>query len=255
MSKLGALLKVSALAGALALASGAYAASFKVPVNYSVELVDGQKSDFGYNRFSRTITLSPGRHQIVMLFEGTFGNARDSRLYQAANPIVVDIANIPDNAEYTFTYNMPRDNREAEAYTRSQKINLINASTKAALSPEEASYYILTSDSGFAILRDYREDLASVGRLYAPARVFAEMANDDRTGVTAENVPTVKAREGGSAAAIAAGAAAAAPTVQATSKKANTATVMNAEFDQLVQLYEAADDATKLKFVKYIMSH
>ena len=195
MSKLGALIKVSALAAAVALSAHATAATFKVPINYTVEVVDGKTSDFGYNRFSRTIELAPGRHQLVLLFEGVFGQARDSRIYQAANPIVIEIPNMPADASYTFNYDTPEDERQAEIYSRSQKINLINADTKAPLGQDEASYYLLTSDSGFALLRDYREDLASVGRLYAPAEVKAEIERD-RSGanVTAQGVPMFKAR-------------------------------------------------------------
>ncbi len=275
MSKLGALLKVSALAAAVAFSAHATAASFKVPINYTVEVVDGKTSDFGYNRFSRTIELAPGRHQLVLLFEGVFGNARDSRIYQAANPIVIEIPNMPADASYTFNYDTPEDERQAEIYSRSQKIDLINANTKAPLSQEEASYYLLTSDSGFALLRDYREDLASVGRLYAPAEVHAEIERD-RSGanVTAQGVPTVKARSTSgfvsaapmpvatgmsptvttaaaeNAAAAQAAAQGAPAQVQTIASPANAAI-----YNQMVQLYEQADDSTKLKIVKYIMSH
>ncbi len=275
MSKLGALLKVSALAAAVAFSAHATAASFKVPINYTVEVVDGKTSDFGYNRFSRTIELAPGRHQLVLLFEGVFGNARGSRIYQAANPIVIEIPNMPADASYTFNYDTPEDERQAEIYSRSQKIDLINANTKAPLSQEEASYYLLTSDSGFALLRDYREDLASVGRLYAPAEVRAEIERD-RSGanVTAQGVPTVKARSTSgfvsaapmpvatgmsptvttaaaeNAAAAQAAAQGAPAQVQTIASPANAAI-----YNQMVQLYEQADDSTKLKIVKYIMSH
>lgn len=272
MSKLGALLKVSALAGALAVSVGVNAATFQVPIHYTVEVVDGQTSDFGYNRFDRSLTLSQGRHQIVLLFEGTFGNARNSRLYQAANPIVVEIADMPADANYTFTYELPRDDHEAEVYSRSQKINLINANTKAPLSEAEASYYLLTSDSGFAILRDYREDLASVGRLYAPAKVFEEMrSNESRQGMTANNVPTVQARVSGyrgnyqNPGVVAPVAVSATVATAAAQNKAEASSEVKsvqaasgagaATYNQLVQIYESADDATKLKFVKYIMSH
>ena len=275
MSKLGALLKVSALAAAVAFSAHATAASFKEPINYTVEVVNGKTSDFGYNRFSRTIELAPGRHQLVLLFEGVFGNARDSRIYQAANPIVIEIPNMPADASYTFNYDTPEDERQAEIYSRSQKIDLINANTKAPLSQEEASYYLLTSDSGFALLRDYREDLASVGRLYAPAEVHAEIERD-RSGanVTAQGVPTVKARSTSgfvsaapmpvatgmsptvttaaaeNAAAAQAAAQGAPAQVQTIASPANAAI-----YNQMVQLYEQADDSTKLKIVKYIMSH
>ena len=275
MSKLGALLKVSALAAAVAFSAHATAASFKVPINYTVEVVDGKTSDFGYNRFSRTIELAPGRHQLVLLFEGVFGNARDSRIYQAANPIVIEIPNMPADASYTFNYDTPEDERQAEIYSRSQKIDLINANTKAPLSQEEASYYLLTSDSGFALLRDYREDLASVGRLYAPAEVHAEIERD-RSGanVTAQGVPTVKARStsGFVSAApmpVATGMSPTVPTAAAENAAAAQAAAQGAPaqvqtiaspanaaiYNQMVQLYEQADDSTKLKIVKYIMSH
>lgn len=269
MSKFGTFLKVSALAGALALTTQALAAStFKVPVNYSVELVDGKTSDFGYNHFDRTITLQPGRHQIVFLFEGSFGTARDSRLIQAANPIVVEIPDMPDNQSYTFNYNMPRSEFEAEQYARSQKIDLVNANTNAPLSQEQANYYILTSDSGFAILRDYREDLASIGRLYAPAPVIAEMEKNNKDGFVNNNgVRTIQARSGGAVVATAAAGAGMSATVTNAAQEVKSSQNSNepqkvqslsnggAAYNQLVNLYNQADDATKLQFVKYIMSH
>ena len=262
MSKLGALLKTSAIAGALALTTNAMAASFTVPVNYSIKLVDGQDSDYDYNRFNRTLNLSEGRHQIVLLFEGNFGNARSSRMFQAANPIVVEIPNMPADAEYSFTYDYPRDENEADVYTRSQKINLIDSKSKAPLNAEQASYYILTSTSGFAILRDYREDLASINRLYAPSNVLDQMrSNSPRVGVTNNGVQTVQARAGNfnqapAATAMTASAAVAAPAAvsnQAPTVQAGDANM--ATYNQLVNLYNQADDATKLKFFKYIMSN
>lgn len=274
MSKLGTLLKTSALAGALALCTQAYAATFEVPVNYSVELVDGQTSDFGYNRFSRTIDLSAGRHQIVFLFEGNFGNADNGRLVQAANPIVVDIFNMPENGAYTFTYNLPRSIEQAQKYAREQNVSLIDANSKAPLSGEQASYYILTSDSGFSILRDYREDLASVGRLYAPAKVLEKIENEQRQGTTAQGVQFVQARSSGAfgaSTAAAAGvgmsgtvvaardsnnaAAAAAASGQPQQVQSFSSPADAATYNQLVNMYNQADDNTKLQFVKYIMSH
>ncbi len=279
MSKLGAFLKVGALAGALALSSQAYAATLAIPMNYSVELVDGQDSDFGYNRFNRTLTLSEGRHQIVLLFEGTFGNAAENRLIQAANPIVLEIANMPADANWTFTYPIPRSLDDADRYSRAQKINLVDADTKAPLSAEQANYYLLTSDSGFAILRDYRADLASVGRLYAPAPVMKELAdNSARVSTTINGVQTVQARSAGNifssqpaAPATAAGAVMSTTVTAAAAQNQANATaaaqgqpqtvqslsspVSAATYNQLVELYNNADDATKLQFVKYIMSH
>ena len=274
MSKLGAMLKIGALAGAVAISAQASAATFEVPVNYTVELVDGQTSDFGYNRFTRTIDLSAGRHQLVFLFEGNFGDANNGRLIQSANPIVVDIFNMPENATYSFKYVLPRTLDDAQKYAREQKVTLIDSNTEAPLNNEQASYYILTSDSGFSILRDYREDLASVGRLYAPAKVLEKMENENRYGTNAQGVQFVQARSSGAygqataasagvgvsstvvaardsnAAAQAAQAAGQPQQVQSFSSPAAAAT-----YNQLVDMYNKADDNTKLQFVKYIMSH
>lgn len=260
MSKLGAFLKVGALASALALSTSALAATFTIPVNYSIKLVDGQDSEYDYNRFNRSITLSEGRHQIVLLFEGNFGNARSARMFQAANPIVVEIPNMPADAEYTFTYKYPRNEDEADVYTRSQKINLIDSKSKAALTAEQASYYILTSTSGFAILRDYREDLASINRLYAPAKVMDQLRNGTPTVGYADNgVQTVQARAGFKAPVVAPVAvASSAPAVQAQPDQPQTVQAGDANmatYNNLVNLYNQADDATKLKFFKYIMAN
>ena len=278
MSKLGAMLKIGALAGAVAISAQASAATFEVPVNYSVELVDGQTSDFGYNRFTRTIDLSAGRHQLVFLFEGNFGDANNGRLIQSANPIVVDIFNMPENATYSFKYVLPRTLDDAQKYAREQKVTLIDSNTEAPLNNEQASYYILTSDSGFSILRDYREDLASVGRLYAPAKVLEKMENENRYGTNAQGVQFVQARSSGAygqataaaagvgvsstvvaardsnAAAQAAQAAGQPQQVQSFSSPA-AAPAAAATYNQLVDMYNKADDNTKLQFVKYIMSH
>lgn len=274
MSKFGTFLKVGALCSTLAVSIQSFAASFQVPINFSVELVDGKSSDFGYNRFDRTLDLSAGRHQIVLLFEGSFGSLRDSRLVQAGNPIVVEIANMPQDANYTFTYDVPRDEREAQAFSRSQKINLIDAKTKSPLPEADASYYILTSDSGFSILRNYRDDLASVGRLYAPNPLEDKKSTKEVSpvGVNASGVTTVQARSGAVNAGAAAGTTVASAAVSSTAaaavasnaadaaKPAKTVQSLSnpnaaATFNNLVELYNKADDQTKLQFVKYILAN
>ena len=273
MSKLGTFLKISALGAAVALTAQANAATFKVPVNYSLELVDGQDSGFNYSRMSRNLELGAGRHQIVLLFEGNFGNSDRAHLVQAANPIVVEIPNMPADANYTFDYKVPTDQDEAEKYAREQRITLINGNTKAPLNASEANYYILTSDSGFAILRNYRDDLASVGLLYAPAPVMAQMNTpQSREGVNEQGVQFVQARSGnpnsynsGAAVGMSAtvGAAAAANQADAQAAAAGQPQQVQsfsspqaaATYNQLIQLYNSADDNTKLQFVKYVMSH
>ena len=86
-------------------------------------------------------------------------------------------------------------------------------------------------------------------------------SNSPRVGVTNNGVQTVQARAGNfnqapAATAMTASAAVAAPAAvsnQAPTVQAGDANM--ATYNQLVNLYNQADDATKLKFFKYIMSN
>ncbi len=254
-----AILKAGAAAAALACAFNASAAQFIVPPHYSVELVDGDTSNFNFDKDTRAINLSAGRHQIVVLFENTFGTSTEKRLVQASNPIVIEITNMPADASYTFDYAQPNSLKGAEQYARTQKITLTKADG-SALSEAEAYYYILASESGFSILRDYRQDLMSLNRLYAPKFV----AGSDRTiGMTSYGAPSITADAFAGTSSQPQNITMSAP-MTSYEQESNLATsstsggaVSSASpaLRQLVSLYESADSETKLQFVKYVMSH
>lgn len=189
MSKFGSLLKISALGAAVALSAQVNAATFQVPANYSLEVVDGQETGYNYSQFSRTLELGPGRHQLVLLFEGTFGNSSQSQLVQASDPIVVEIANMPADANYTFTYQAPDDVGRAHKFAREQQVTLVDADTHEPLPASAADYYILTTDAVSSNLRNYRIELAALGLLYAPA---AHNSQQVREEVNAQGVRVVQ---------------------------------------------------------------
>ncbi|WP_294568030.1 DUF2057 family protein [uncultured Succinatimonas sp.] len=263
MTNFNSFLKIGVTACALTFAANAFAdAQFKVPTYYSIELVDGSTNQYDYSRFNRTITLSPGRHQIVLLFEGQFGSMSEGRMIEAADPIVVEISDIQDGETYTFKYDIPRDENQASKFARAQKIQLTDLDGNA-IPESKASYYILTSESGFAILRDYRQDLMSLNRLYAPNYVEGSKRG---IGMTAYGSPTIQANASGNilnSGAAHSNMAMAAPEISY-EQESNLATSSvnggavnrgSAAFRQLVKMYESADDKTKLEFVKYVMSH
>ncbi len=235
------------------------AAQFKVPMNYTVELVDGDSSNYDYSRMNRTITLTPGRHQIVIRFEGTFGPAKDARIVQSSNPLVIDIWNIADEEVMTFTYDMPQSIREAELYAKTEKINLIYADRRPV--PEDrAAYFILASESGFSFVRDYRQDLMSVNRLYAPGYV---QGGDRVMGMTSYGAPTITATSGVGASNTPQRFSMEAPMTSA-AQESNLRTSSTSggavagpqgKLRDLINLYNSADDKTKLEFVKYVMSN
>lgn len=243
-------------------------ASFKVPVNYNVELVDGLDSPDNYSRFTRKISLTPGRHQIVLKFENTFHSGDDSSLIQASNPIVIEINNIRDKQQFTFKYKLPRSLDEASRFAREQKITLTDDDDRP-LDKSEAYYYILASETGFVVARDYRLELQSLNRLYAPS--FVPGANRG-IGMTEYGSPSIKApASSGSLFGLSTGApkdmvmdvtdstydqeSGMSTSSRSGGRSKRAGGKGGATFNELVKLYESADDATKLKFVKYVMSH
>lgn len=251
-------LKFSVLAAGLLFSINAMAdTGFKVPVHYNVELVDGESDPDSYSRFSRTVTLTPGKHQVVLTFKDNFKNGSDSRIVQSIDPLVIDINNLKADQVITFQYAKPANEDQAKRYAHQQKITLSDT-TGRVLPSSEASYFILTSDKGFSLMRDYRQELDSLGRLYAPA--YVSNANKGLT-MTEYGAPTVRASSESSATAdqqvqgltlepMGVDSSAMATSSTGTSGKADAAT-----YNNLVKMYNSADDATKLKFVKYVMSH
>lgn len=249
--KTGLFFLVAAFSSAVMAESG-----FKVPLHYTLELVDGLEDVETYSRFSRTVSLTPGRHQIVLLFKDTFSNSSDARLVQSSSPIVIDIMNLKPNQTLTFDYPLPTSISQAETYSRTQKITITDVDGKR-IPKADASYFIMTSENGFVMGRDYRQELMSLDRLYAPAYVEGSKRG---IGMTSYGAPTIEATNNRFDTSIQTmtlddpGTSVAQESSLSTSSK-NGNTKGNVSFNQLVKLYNQADDATKLKFVKYVMAN
>ena len=65
-------------------------------------------------------------------------------------------------------YRKPLSESQANTYIANQKITTFNDNNGRTLGKDEASYFILTSDQGFSMMRDYRNELKSLNRLYEP---------------------------------------------------------------------------------------
>ncbi len=250
-------LKASCFIGLSALALQALAdTGFRVPMSYDLELVDGLDEPEQYSRMTRLITLSPGRHQIVVRFKDTFDN--DKGIVQAGNPLVIDIYALKTDQVLTFKYPAITSDDAAQRFARQQKITICDDNGKPVPSGE-AEYFLLTSDNGFTVLRDFRQELMSLGRLYAPAYVAG--ANRG-LGMTEYGTPTIRAENAGNL--LHAGAPSNitmdAPGTSYEQESSMSTTTKgkkrgSVSLNQLVDLYNKADDSTKLKFVQYVMSH
>ncbi len=249
-------IKVSLIALAAVFGTQAFAdTGFKVPVHFNVELVDGISDYSGYSRFSRMIELGSGKHQVVVSFKDTFKEGSDTKLVQSVNPVVINIENLKKDQVLTFQYKLPSGISQAERFAEQMKITLTDADGKP-VPQSEASYFVLTSERGFTLMRDYKAELTSLGRLYAPTDV-----PDAQRGITMTRygTPTIKASADGSVSGAPSQGLTLEPMSSSTSAMSTSAVgggvVNSATYNELVNMYNSADDATKLKFVKYVMSH
>ena len=143
--------------------NNAQAANFKTPKNYSILIVDGQKVS---GTFSQTTSyeLSPGQHQVVVFFKGAFKKGKDQLIHSATDPIVINMQNVKEKDLITFTFPRVISYDQAQDYSADQKIDLTINGNPAP--KDQASYFILKSEKGFQLDRDFLADLQSLNLLY-----------------------------------------------------------------------------------------
>lgn len=164
--------------GSMSFCVNAYAGTFKTPRNYHIVVIDGKKVS-GMLSETTKLELSEGQHQIVVQFKGLFRKGSDQYLYSAVDPIVVNLSNTGKDDEITFTYPRVTTYEQAQNYSNNQKIELIINDKPA--NKEDASYFILTSEKGFQLDRDYIADLEALNLLYISKENTAEIASTDET--------------------------------------------------------------------------
>lgn len=151
------------LTSCLILPTSLLAASFETPKNYHIIIADGQKVKGTFSEENK-INLTTGKHQIIVQFKGVFKQGKDKILHTAVDPIVVNIQNVQENDNISFTYPRITNYSQAVDYSDSQKIDLC-INDKIA-NKEEASYFILKSEKGFQLDRDYLAELQDLNLLY-----------------------------------------------------------------------------------------
>lgn len=155
----------------------AEAATFKAPKNYTIIMADGAKVGSAFSSVQE-LTLDAGRHQIMVLFKGKFKKGTDRILTSASNPIVINIPNMAADDEYSFTYPRIYNYDDAQDFADKQVITLTNHGNNTT--NEQVSYFILQSEKGFQLDRNFKDELASLGLLYvAPKNVQTATKKED----------------------------------------------------------------------------
>lgn len=164
----------------------AEAATFKTPKNYQILIVDGQKTS-GVLSETTSVDIKAGKHQFVVQFKGLFRKGSDAMLHSATDPLVINLSNISENDEISFTYPKVVTLEQAQKFSDKQQISLtINGKE---VPKEKASYFILKSEKGFQLDRDYLADLQALNLLY--------ISQDNNKKIEAKNEKIDKCRESG----------------------------------------------------------
>lgn len=250
------------------------AATFKAPKNYSVVIVDGQKTE-SYFSNTKEIELKPGQHQIVVKFKGSFRNGGDSLVASGSNPIVINIPKTKDSDNFSFTYRRISDYQDAVNFTDNQVITITN--NGEAISKETASYFILKSEKGFQLDRDFAAELQSLNLLYISEENNQKIQKTEQNlsncrdsnyvncpnQVTAPIANAVTSTKESATTVTAAATVATAPVVAATESASNVATTPKANqttntqvnqqmLDGLKSIYNSADPETRKAFKAWV---
>lgn len=250
-------------AGTLTAAVGTEAATFKTPKNYNVIIADGAKTS-GFFTDTRELELSEGRHQIVVMFKGSFKKGHDKLIASAVNPVVINLPDVKKDDAFTFTYPRISGYDEAVDYADRQVITITRNGARAT--EDEASYIILKSDKGFQLDRDFIGELKSLDLLYVSEKnreqkkdTVQELTKcrDSFTDcptevvVSSENVVAVSEKTA-SAAGNAGASAAKAAEVTSGKSSANVNTQM---LEGLKSIYSSADPDTRKAFREWIKNN
>lgn len=159
------------------IASAAYAdTTVNIPRPYAVYLVDGQK----HNHMDTNLHFAAGEHQVVIRYEGNFGNRSQIRLING-EPVVI---NFTTNGQENLKVEYPllNDAPSAEAFLANQEhqLHLIDLNTKAE---KTATIFQMPKKEGLQIGRDYQEELVSMGKAFQQPIIN----NDGTISVTTPN--------------------------------------------------------------------
>lgn len=128
-----------------------------VPHPYSIYLVDGQN----HKGLDPELHFAAGEHQMVIRYEGNFGNKENIRVV-SGEPMVINF-NTNGNEQLKIDLPMLHDANQARQFLANQKLQLVDSNTKAV---KTATIFELPKKEGLQIGRDYQEELIAQGKAF-----------------------------------------------------------------------------------------
>lgn len=159
---------VPALAGLLWAGSALAASQLEITNPYVIQLLDGEPVNPQLLDKATVFSLEPGRHQVVVAFEGNYSSRSETKLV-TAEPLVINFT-AADNQQLFLDFKKPRKEEEAKRFVKEQNVVLKDKSTGQILKSEQ---FVMPTVGGFQLTRDYQQELINMGKAFNQPKTVA----------------------------------------------------------------------------------
>ncbi|OYD21342.1 DUF2057 domain-containing protein [Oceanimonas baumannii] len=133
-------MKLRVTLAALATASlcfGATAATFEAQRPYQIYLINGEKTANTITKDIHQVTLNEGKNQVAIGYTHDYSNRSEVRVLNG-NPVIIELDNVPADAELTIDFKKPLNYQLARQFLREQdsRLTVIDKRTGQAVDAE-----------------------------------------------------------------------------------------------------------------------
>lgn len=136
-------------------------AQLEVSNPYVVQLIDGETINPKLLDKTSSFSLTAGKHQLVIAFEGNYSSRNEIKLV-TAEPLVFNFT-ATDNQQLVLDYKKPRNEAEAKQFVKDQNVILKDKVTGQSVSSEQ---FVMPKVEGFQLTRDYQQELINLGKAF-----------------------------------------------------------------------------------------
>ena len=159
---------VPALAGLLWAGSALAASQLEITNPYVIQLLDGEPVNPQLLDKATVFSLEPGRHQVVVAFEGNYSSRSETKLV-TAEPLVINFT-AADNQQLFLDFKKPRKEEEARLFIKDQNVVLRD---KVSGQVVESEQFVMPTVGGFQLTRDYQQELINMGKAFNQPKTVA----------------------------------------------------------------------------------
>ena len=186
-------MKMRVTLAALAVAGlsfGAGAATFEAPQPYQIFLVNGEKTASSITQSIHEANLNEGKQQLAIGYTKDYSNRSENRVLNG-DPVIIELENVPADAELTIQYDAPLNYLLAKQFLREQETRLTvidqNTGQKVA-----ANIFTIPMPAGLDTARGIQEHLKETRQAFNGRTEAAVAAAQAKFGDAAVNADSLE---------------------------------------------------------------